>query len=249
MRLLAELDVSNAAARVALARLFQRGLLERHREGRLVYYSLTRHTKRLLEEGDRRILSLGSSDEEWDGHWTLLWHSIPEAQRASRGRLARRLRFLGFGSIQDGAWISPRNREEEVAALVGELGVTAHVDVMIGRPAQSRPVGRLVERAWDLEALSRGYRRFVTTYKRYYSPRVSRGLDDRAAFLVRTRLVHDFRRFPFFDPDLPVELMPGHADRARASEIFHRAYDVLEEPAQRHFDAATTDGAAWRGHT
>jgi phenylacetic acid degradation operon negative regulatory protein len=240
VRLLAELDVSNAAARVALARLFQRGLLERHRDGRLVFYRLTKHTEHVLEEGDRRILSLGSSDGDWDGRWTLLWHSIPGEERAARARLGRRLRFLGFGSIQDGAWISPRDREREVTALVEELELATHVDVMIGRPAVSLPVGRLVERAWDLDALTRGYRKFVAQFDRYRTAQARDELDDRGAFRVRTRLVHAFRGFPFLDPDLPIELMPGHPERARAAETFHLVYEALAKPAQRHFDSATS---------
>ena len=52
----------------------------------------------------------------------MLWHTIPEARRLERGRLTRRLRFLGFGPVQDGTWIVPRDRASEVRALLEELG-------------------------------------------------------------------------------------------------------------------------------
>lgn len=239
VRLLAELGVSNAAARVALTRLVQRGLLERLRDGRLVHHRLTERTRRLLEEGDRRILTLGEVETEWDELWTLLWHSIPEERRAARARLGRRLRFLGFGSIRDGAWISPWDREREIAELVVELDVSEHVDAMVGRPATSVPSSRLVERAWNLQALAQGYRDFVAEFGAYRSSAARSALDDSEAFIVRTRLVHGFRRFPFLDPELPAPLMPHEADRREAADLFHRVYAALAEAAQRHFDAAT----------
>src|SRR5215218_3649069 len=72
------------------------------------------------------------------------------------------------------------------------------------------------------------------------------GLDDRKAFLVRTRLVHDFRQFPFLDPGLPEDLVPTRGQRARAVDLFHELYGSLAEPAHRHFDAMTVPPASRR---
>jgi DNA-binding MarR family transcriptional regulator len=131
--LLDEFGFSTGAARVALTRLVRRELLTRQRDGRLVHYALTPRAEALLDEGDRRIFSLGRAPHRADT-WTVLWHSVPEERRLERSRLARRLRFLGFGSVQDGTWISPHDREREVAALLAELGLTEQAGVLRGRP-------------------------------------------------------------------------------------------------------------------
>jgi phenylacetic acid degradation operon negative regulatory protein len=243
VELLGEFGFSNGAARVALSRLVRRGLLERIREGRIVYYKLTPRSEHLLSEGDRRIFLLGW-ELEWDGTWTILWHSIPEERRVARSRLGRRLRFLGFGSVQDGTWISPHNREQEVLELVEELDVVSHVGVILGRPARTLQIDRLIERAWDLAELQRRYAAFVQHFSPYQQGRRREGLDDREAFLVRTRLVHEFRAFPFHDPDLPDELMPGHDHRRQAAQLFHELYEDLAEPAQRHFDTVAVSSPA-----
>lgn len=117
VELLQGFGFSTGAGRVAMLRLVRRGLLDRVREGRIVYYALTPRGDYLLAEGDRRIFSLGL-EIDWDATWTVPWHSIPEERRVDRSRLGRRLRFLGFGSVQDGTWISPHNREQEVLELV-----------------------------------------------------------------------------------------------------------------------------------
>ena len=232
--LLGDFGFSTGASRVALARMVRRGGLERLRSGRLVSYRPTPHTLALLEEGDRRIFSLGRSPHRAE-LWTVLWHAIPEERRLERARLARRLRFLGFGSAQDGMWISPRDREREVVALIESLGVGGYAGVMVGRPAAGLDFRALASRAWDLDALDSRYRAFVDEFSGRARP-----ADERAAFLLRTRLVHRFRRFPALDPELPDELMRAPAHRAKAVRLFHRLYEALAPKAQRHFDAVTT---------
>jgi phenylacetic acid degradation operon negative regulatory protein len=236
VNLLGEFGFSPGAARVALARLTRRDLLGRVRDGRLVHYRLTPRAAALLEEGDRRIFSLGQ--ERASTVWTILWHAIPEELRLERGQLARRLRFLGFGSLQDGMWISPHDREREVAALLEELGLVGHAAVLLGRPAGSGDFEAVAARAWDVGEVAKRYRAFVTAFGRYATSR-SNGLGDRQAFLVRTRLVHAFRQFPFIDPGLPEALVSTQGQRARAVRLFHDLYGSLAERASRHFEATT----------
>ena len=237
--LLGDFGFSTGASRVALARMVRRGGLERLRNGRLVSYRPTPRTVALLEEGDRRIFSLGREPHRAE-LWTALWHAIPEERRLERGRLARRLRFLGFGSVQDGMWISPHDREREVVALIDELQVGGYAGVMVGRPAAALDFRALVSRAWDLDALDERYRAFMDEFSPSATAGGRRGMDEREAFLLRTRLVHVFRRFPALDPELPDELMHAPAHRADAVALFHRVYAALAPSAQRHFDAVTS---------
>jgi phenylacetic acid degradation operon negative regulatory protein len=237
--LLGDFGFSIGASRVALARMVRRGGLERLRSGRLVSYRPTPRTVALLEEGDRRIFSLGREPHRAE-LWTALWHAIPEERRLERGRLARRLRFLGFGSVQDGTWISPHDREREVVALIDELGVGGYAGVMVGRPAAALDFRALVSRAWDLEALDERYRAFTDEFSPSVKGDGQPRMDEREAFLLRTRLVHAFRRFPALDPELPDELMHAPRHRAEAVALFHRLYAALAPTAQRHFDAVTS---------
>jgi len=232
--LLAEFGFSTSAARATLSRLVGRGYLRRVRRGRLVFYELTERCEEVLLEGDRRIFSLGQG-KSWDGSWTVVWHAIPPHQRIDRARFGRRLRFLGFGSVQDGTWISPHNRELEVHGIVEELQISSHVGVLIGRPAANLQIDQLIDRGWDLTALSERYQRFVAEFDPYRSS-TTRAKDEHLAFVIRTSLVHAFRQFPFMDPELPDELMPDHGARQAAVETFNDLYENLRVPAQRHFE-------------
>jgi phenylacetic acid degradation operon negative regulatory protein len=239
VRLLGELGFSTGAARVALTRLVRRGLIARERSGRLVHYRVTPRCDRLLAEGDGRIFSLGDARTD-RGTWTVLWHQIPEDRRLERSRLARRLRFLGFGSVQDSVWVSPHDHSEEVVRLLEELGVadsatlfSATVGGLAGLPA-------LVSRAWDLSGLVERYEAFVHEFGPYASSRAQGRLSDADAFMIRTRMMHLFRAFPTLDPELPVGLAPPARPRSRAVATFHRLFEGLAEPSQRHFEAVTT---------
>lgn len=162
--LLGELGFSEGAARVALTRLVRRGLIVRVREGRLVHYRLTPRADRLLREGDRRIFSFG--DPRDDGRtWTVLWYQLPEDRRLERSRLARQLRFLGFGSAQDSVWVSAHDHSREVAELLDELQLAESATLFVAGVRAIRGLPKLVSRAWDLSRLVDRYEAFCTEFQ------------------------------------------------------------------------------------
>jgi phenylacetic acid degradation operon negative regulatory protein len=235
--LLGELGFTQGAARVALTRLVRRGLLERDRSGRLVHYRMTDRCDRLLAEGDGRIFTLGEERHGGDG-WTILWHQIPEARRLERSRLARRLRFLGFGSVQDSVWVSPHDHVSEVVELLSELGVASFATVFVASVGSGVDgLDALVSRAWDLTGLAARYEAFDAEFSPYRRRGVR--LTDADAFRVRTRLIHLFRGFPFVDPELPDSLASVSRARARAVRSFHVLYKRLAPASQRHFETVT----------
>lgn len=237
--LLGELGFSTGAARVALTRLVRRGLIARERSGRLVHYRVTERCDRLLAEGDGRIFSLGVAPSD-GGTWTVLWHQLPEARRLERSRLARRLRFLGFGSVQDSVWVSPHDHSEEVVRLLEELGVADSATLFSATVGDLAGLPALVSRAWDLSGLVERYEAFVHEFDPYATRRAQTRLSDADAFMIRTRMMHLFRAFPTLDPELPAGLAPLSHPRSRAVATFHKLFEGLAKPSQQHFEAVTT---------
>jgi len=234
--LLAEFGFSDGAARAALARLVRRELIARVRSGRLVHYQLTPRCERLLVEGDGRIFTLGRLPADV-GPWTVLWHQIPEGGRLERSRLARRLRFLGFGSVQDSVWVAPHDHSSEVAELLDDLEVAGFATVFVASAREGPGWPALVARGWDLSGLGERYEAFGSEFSRYLDSDAS--LADREAFEVRTRMTHEFRAFAQLDPELPEELAALSGARTRAAEVFDALYTGLAPASQRHFDAVT----------
>jgi phenylacetic acid degradation operon negative regulatory protein len=235
VKLIGEFGFSTEAVRAALSRLVTRGMLERHRDGRMINYALTPHAHELLAEGDRRIFSFGRR-APGAGAWTLLWHTIPEDRRVERSRLAARLRFLGFGSFQDATWIAASDREEEVRAVTEQLDVGDYVSIFLARMARGSENAILSSGAWDLDTLAPRYAEFVNEFAPLTESTARQALSDREAFVTRTRLMHSFRDFSLHDPELPDTITPLHDLRIKAVSVFDAVYEGLDAAADRHFE-------------
>jgi phenylacetic acid degradation operon negative regulatory protein len=243
---LEDLGFTTAAARIALSRLVRKGFLSRVKEGRRVYLEMSPNLERVLAEGEERIFSFGKQQEPMFGTWTLLSYSIPEELRAERDRLRKRLTFLGFGSIHDAFWFTPRDRVDVVLRILEELQLKQYAEVFRATPVNGDEVPELVLRAWDGEHLRKLYDAFTEEYSPYRSTGVRQRLSDRDAFLVRTRAVHQFRQFVELDPELPGR--PAEQEsRDAALETFHEVYSSLAEISQSYFDRIAPSAGVQEG--
>ena len=217
IRLLEPLGVSAPAVRTALSRMVAQQWLTANEGGE---YALTAHARTWLDEAGARIYRTDPSG--WDGSWHLRVLA-PITDRARRERVRSRLRFLGMAPISDSTWVSPR-ASAEVDRLLAEEQVEA---IAITGP-QVEPAAALLD-AFDLAGLDDAYAGWLTEA----SALVARADgDDAGAFVVRSELVHSWRKFLFSDPGLPRELLP--ADWAG-----HRAAAFFDEHAARLLPAAS----------
>lgn len=234
VEILEGLDFTSGAARAALARLVNRDLLARMRDGRRAFYSATQRANALFSEGDDRIFSFGRADPAVE-LWTVLWHSIPEDQRVSRSQLASRLRFLGFGAVQDATWVAARNREQEVRLLLHQLDITPYASIMVGHMSPDVPPLALIAQAWPLEKTRARYEAFLAEFDGLRRASARNRLSPAEVFRSRTLLLHRFRSFPFIDPELPKHIDQVRDVRARAVACFDDVYAALEPRAAEYF--------------
>jgi phenylacetic acid degradation operon negative regulatory protein len=226
--------IEDKSARQALARTAAEGWLASQRVGRQVRWSLTPPGQRLLTEGARRIYSFGREDMEWDGRWLVLLVSVPESQRDLRHRIRTQLNWAGFGSPAAGVWVSPHaSQQAEGQRILTDAGVTSAAMSFVARYGQLGSQDMLVARSWDLAALEQHYEDFIGQFS---------GLGPvtgEDALRAQTRLVHQWRRFPFLDPRLPTRLLPENWSGAKAADLFHVRHADWHPAAQRHWERLT----------
>ncbi|NUP51774.1 MAG: PaaX family transcriptional regulator [Catenulispora sp.] len=228
---LAALGVEEKAARQALTRASAEGWIASERTGRRVRWNLTGQGRRLLTEGAARIYAFGRDTPQWDGRWLVLMVTVPEPHRDLRQRLRTRLTWAGFGSPDPGVWISPHpGREAEAAEVIHELGLSDAMSFTAAYGAIGSQAA-MVARAWDLSSLESRYEDFVTDFGSLHPE------NDAAALRAQTRLVHEWRRFPFLDPRLPRELLPQGWSGDKAVEVFHTRHAEWDGAAQREWQA------------
>ncbi|HJQ47808.1 MAG TPA: PaaX family transcriptional regulator C-terminal domain-containing protein [Amycolatopsis sp.] len=233
------LSVEEKSARQALARTAAEGWLLSERVGRRVRWSLTPPGRRLLTEGAERIYTFGRDHAGWDGRWLMLLVSVPETKRDLRHSLRTRLTWAGFGSPTAGAWISAdTSRQDEADAIVRDLGLHRQAMSFVANYGRIGDEDAMVARAWDLTALEERYERFIGEFTGLRPA----GGDE--VLYAQTRLVHEWRRFPFLDPQLPVRLLPPNWSGVQAAELFHRKHAEWRPAAQQHWDLLVKDEEA-----
>lgn len=228
---LAAFDIEEKSARQALARTAAEGWLAAEKVGRRVRWSLTPPARRLLTEGADRIYGFGSCARHWDGTWLVLLVSVPETKRDLRHRLRTRLSWAGFGSPDPGVWITPDPaREEEALGVLKELGLGEEAMSFKATYGAVGDEEAMVTRAWDLTDLVNHYDGFIGEFAD-----LSPSAGD-PVFRAQTWLVHEWRRFPFLDPQLPRQLLPRNFSGMKAAELFHRKHAEWRSGAQQYWD-------------
>jgi phenylacetic acid degradation operon negative regulatory protein len=241
IRLLANFDLSQQAVRSAISRMSRKGLIKVRHVGRRSYYSLTNKGRTLLTEGATRIFKRKTN--KWDGSWNIVTYSIPEKTRETRDIFRRELGWLGYGALSDATWLSPYDMTREVSELAERLGIEDCVQIFSAKQVGSGKPKEIMNWCWDLYKIHEKYSDFVDKYQRKlktHQKRLQAGevIDPGECFVERFHLIHEYRRLPFYDPDLPLELLPRNWLRPQAASIFGEYHDLLANKANEYFDSA-----------
>ena len=240
--LLSDLGLDSQSVRSAVSRMKRRGLLVNDRRDGRSGYSLSEEATRLINDGDRRIFQAMEPAAVRDG-WVLVVFSVPESERAKRHLIRSRLEWLGFGNPAPGVWIAPRRLLADSEAVIQRLGLDTYVHVYEAHYRGFAELRRMVELAWDLEGLEMMYEAFVAEQRpvlERWSSAARR--DDRQSFIDYLTAIHQWRKFPFLDPGLPVEVLPKRWAGRAAAELFAGLARLLEAPAVRYMKRVAAKG-------
>ncbi len=226
--LMAPLGITPPAVRTAVSRMVKQGWLRPIRISDAAGYALTPRAEHRLDNAAARIYRTTANDE-WDGHWHLIIPDRPP-DRATRERLRSGLAYLGYAPLGDGTWLAARPSPELEALLQSER-ITAE-----GFLAQHQDDdAALIRRAWDLNAVGRSYRRWHAEAKELVGSLPAAPADEEV-FAVRSRLVHEWRKFLFTDPGLPRALLPANWPGDEAAAFFDEEASRLLPASARFVD-------------
>lgn len=238
VRILGCLGISPQGVRSAVSRMKQDDLLQSQSLNGKSFYSLTAKSTKLLDEGAVRIFDFPGQREPWDGQWQLVTYTIPEVSREARDELRRELGWMGFGMLTLALWISPYDHQKEIETLADSLHLRSSIEIFSGRHLGFTDCKAIVARCWDLQAINARYESFLEKYLPLYNQdRIAKTNAPSDHFVRRFNLIHEFRRFPFFDPNLPIDLLPSDWHGEEAASLFHQYHDLLAEQANAYFQS------------
>ncbi|MFS2135507.1 phenylacetic acid degradation operon negative regulatory protein PaaX [Duganella sp. Dugasp56] len=240
IELLAPFGVNDRLLRTAVFRLAQEGWLGAQRDGRRSSYAITPDAMTRFVHAYRRIYA--PLNVHWDGSWTLILNGDGALNAAERGAVRKELLWEGYSVIAPGIMGHPAADGPALDELLKRLGVAGKLFVVQGksmRQVSARPLSDLVADGWDLSGVAYGYQRFITQFEplRTAVQAEAEALSPQQAFVIRTLLIHAYRRVQLHDPQLPVELLPTPWPGAMAYELARDIYQAVYAAAEQHVDA------------
>lgn len=246
IKLFEAFGLNQRLVRTSVFRLSQEGWLSAEQVGRRSYYSLTQSGRRRFESAFRRIYSAPAT--QWNGEWCLVFAGHSALGATEREKLRRELTWQGFGMLAPGVLGHPAMDATDILATLQEHAVQDKVVVMRAHGMTELgglPLHELVAECWHLDELSQAYRDFLDRYRPILRQLQGvEALEPLDCLLVRTLLIHDYRRVLLRDPQLPDELLPADWAGTAARLLCRNLYRLTQEPAERYLLAnlETADG-------
>jgi phenylacetic acid degradation operon negative regulatory protein len=223
--------------RTSIGRLANEKWVSFERSGRASFYSLTSQGRVRFAEATQRIY--GAPPQDWDGLWTMV--IVPPTLKTQRDDLRDELLWLGFGQITPGVFAHPTYKESAINVRLDELQSAGQLVVMQGSILSPAASANLVAMGWDLDDLARRYKRFIEMF----SP-VAAALNDASdasiagdvAFLLRTLLLHEYRKTHLRDPLLPAALLPADWAGTDAQKLCRDLYAKVFPASEQYLSAS-----------
>lgn len=231
IRLAVPFGLTERLVRTSVARLARQGWLSAARAGRRSEYCLSAGGAARFAEATQRIYAPARG--AWDGRWTLL---VLPAGRAWPARVREALKWHGFGQVHAALFAHPGTTPVQAREWLADIPGASNALVLESRAADGASDRKLAAQGWDLAALGARYRRFVQRVEPLAT--LERGLSGERAFLIRTLLIHEYRKIHLQDPLLPPNLLPADWVGARAYEIARHIYGEVLAPAEQYLSSA-----------
>ena len=236
IRLVESLGLNQRMVRTSVFRLAKEKWLVSEQIGRKSFYSLTASGRRRFEHAYRRIYNEPQS--QWAGGWQIALTTSGKLSPSQRDALRKDLLWEGFGVIAPGVLAHPSDSSESLIEILHENDVHDMVVVMQAHALgalSSRPLQELVRDCWNLEAIAQDYKRFIKRFNPVMrSLKTADAIDPEQCFVVRTLLMHEFRRVLLRDPQLPQQLLPKDWPGETARRLCRELYSVTQCGAERH---------------
>lgn len=230
IRLAQPFGVTERLVRTSVARLANEGWLQARRDGRLSEYRLSASGRRRFADATRRIYA--EIPRSWNGLWTLVL--LPAAGAALR----EELEWLGFGQASAGCFAHPTRSVADAREQLSRLNGAARALVLEARNGDAAADRELAQAGWDLGEIARSYRRLVQAFEPVHDA-LTRSTEPapEGAFIVRTLLVHEYRKIHLRDPLLPASVLPQDWIGTQAYELSRALYGRTFAAAEEHLSS------------
>ena len=237
------LGYSERLIRTSVFRLVQDDWLQVNKVGRRSFYAFTESAKLHYQKAARRIYA--GKQDDWHGHWLIVLPSfVPEL---SMPAFRRQLHWLGFSRISADVFAHPSIDQTSLEETLKELQLTDAVVVFSCKTidnASANVLKKLVQKRWHITELAEQYQQFVKSYKALIAKIGGQAeiplnrINDQQSFLLRTLLIHEYRRILLKDHELPEQMLPEQWQGFAAHQWVNHLYSELAQPSLNYIRQA-----------
>jgi len=201
--LLTDLGRSDDASRALLSRMHRAGQLTAERHGRETTYRLAGSVARGFEYIRRQPTA---DPPAWDGWFHTVLYRVPEQSRWFRDGLRRTAVISGYGVLQPGVLVAPRDYRDQLAAHLADK--PEHTQILFGRLAMdSADAGRVISTAWHLDDVAESYNSHIGRLQRCLADKTPRKGPEELRLFAET--VAPALSATLHEPSVPLELLPA----------------------------------------
>lgn len=243
--MLGDLGYDAPGVRSSVSRLKAKGVLKSVRSDGVAGYAISLRALEIFTEGDERIFATEQANPDHD--WVLAIFSVPESMRSKRHQLRSELQALGFGAMGSGVWIAPARVQPVAKRRLEARGLDGFVEFFHGDYATDADMGKKVAQWWDLGELDAQLGEFLSVYADALdlwtgqlgdSPDAALAAASdrtlRTAFQYYIPMLTLWRRIPYRDPGLPLDLLPEDWKGPEAQRTFLGVHRLLAPLAAAH---------------
>jgi phenylacetic acid degradation operon negative regulatory protein len=244
IRLVEPLRLNPRAVRTSVFRLSREKWLVSEQIGRRSYYSLTAMGRRRFEHAFHRIYD--DARVAWEGDWQVVFTPGDSLTPALREVLRKELLWEGYAAITPDVLIHPSSQTDALLDILQIAGLHNKVVVLRAKTVgalSSRPLKELVDQCWNLGRVGTEYQSFIDRFSSVARALHSAStLDGEQCFVIRTLLMHEFRRVQLRDPSLPRQLLPenwpGDTARTMCRDIYQLCWRQTEAHLMKMLETA-----------
>ncbi|WP_448204344.1 phenylacetic acid degradation operon negative regulatory protein PaaX [Azospirillum sp. sgz302134] len=240
--LMGHFGLSERIVRTSVFRLCKDDWLTNTQIGRRSFYRVTESGHERFAAAERRIYA--PLMRVWDRGWHLLMLPPSALDAEGREKLRRELVWQGFGAAGGGVFAHPNCDEAAMHRLLAELGVAdkvVHMKATHDRAAGYSPLRELVRGFWDVDQLERDYAGFLDRFRPVWQALdTAESPDPRLCYVLRTLMIHDFRRILLRDPMLPPDLLPPDWPGQESRMLTRNIYRLIRQPSENFLMSALT---------
>ena len=204
IKFMEDFGLNDKLTRTSIFRLTKEGWLSAKKIGRESYYSLSDLAIDRFKKAHYRVYAYDAYSEEKNKDWlTLLTHHLEDKKETE---LSKKLKKEGFASPSKHLYLHPNYDFEHLKNLLIKDDLQNSVFLLKGSlkmPINKELVKQSISSYWDMGKVEEKYEAFLTRFRKVYTLKTPlANFSPRQSFILKTLLIHEYRRALLNDPNL-----------------------------------------------